>query len=154
MSKTILKLNEAEKLLHDSELRYRRLFETAQDGILLVDFKTGMILDANQFLIDLLGYSKTDFLKKHLWDVGAFKDVVASKENFKTLQKKKYVRFEDLPIETKRGKKIEVEFVSNVYDVNGVKTIQCNIRDITDRKEIEQIAKENREYAENVVATV
>lgn len=65
----------------DSELRYRRLFETAQDGILLIDFETGMILDANQFLIDLLGYSKLDFLKKHLWDVGIFKDVVASKEN-------------------------------------------------------------------------
>ncbi|HQT44468.1 MAG TPA: PAS domain S-box protein, partial [Candidatus Micrarchaeota archaeon] len=126
----------AEYLVKVSELRYRRLFETAQDGILLIDFDTGMILDANQFLIDLLGYSKKDFLKKYLWEVGVFKDIAASKENFATLQKKRFVRFEDLPLETKAGKKIEVEFVANAYKVDGTTTIQCNIRDITERKNL------------------
>ena len=121
-----------------SELRYRRLFETAQDGILLIDFQTGMILDVNPFLIDMLGYSKADFLEKYLWEIGVFKDVAASKENFVTLQTKQYVRFEDLPLETKDGKKMEVEFVANAYHVDGTMIIQCNIRDITDRKKAER----------------
>lgn len=125
--------NIQDKKLIISELRYRRLFETAQDGILLIDFETGMILDVNPFLITLLGYSKTDFLEKHLWEVGVFKDVAASKDNFLTLQKKKYVRFEDLPLETKTGKKIDVEFVANAYKVDKTTIIQCNIRDITER---------------------
>ncbi len=117
-----------------SELRYRRLFETAQDGILLVSFEDGMIIDVNKYLIDLIGYSKEDFLGKHLWDVGVFKDIVASKDNYLTLQTKGYVRFEDLPLETKDGRKIDVEFVANSYDVGNEKIIQCNIRNITDRR--------------------
>lgn len=131
--------NNKEQLIA-SELRYRRLFETAQDGVLLVDFNTGMILDVNPFLVNLLGYSKDDFLEKHLWEVGVFKDIAASKDHFFTLHKEGYVRFEDLPLETKTGRKINVEFVSNAYDVGNIKVIQCNIRDITDRKKVEQLA--------------
>lgn len=144
-------LKEEKSKIDISEARYRRLFETAQDGILLVDFKTGIILDANQFLIDLLGYSKKDFLKKFLWDVGIFKDIAASKENFKTLQTKKYVRFEDLPLETKSGKKIDVEFVANAYAVDGSTTIQCNIRDISERKIAEELLHRNKVYLQTIL---
>ena len=59
--------------LVDSELRYRRLFEAAQDGILILDAKTGMITDVNPFLINILGYSREEFIKKKLWEVGALK---------------------------------------------------------------------------------
>lgn len=124
-----------------SELRYRRLFEAAKDGILLLDFNTGMIVEVNQFLMDLLGYPKSVFLKKYLWDIGVLKDVIESKDKFLELQTKKYVHYENLPLETKEGKKIAVEFVSNVYDVAGQKIIQCNIRDITDRVRAEEEVK-------------
>lgn len=133
-----MKINKEGKTLEASEKRYRRLFETAQDGILIVDFETGQILDANQFLIDILGYSKADFLEKYLWEVGFFKDVVASKEKFLELQTKKYARFENLPLKTKEGKIAEVEFIANAYRENGIWVIQCNIRDISDRKRIEE----------------
>jgi PAS domain S-box-containing protein len=122
-----------------SELRYRRLFETARDGVLLIDFKTGMILDVNPYLVQMLSYSKKDFLKKYLWEVGVFKDIAASKRNFATLQEKRYVRFEDLPLETKYGRRINVEFVANAYKLDGTQIIQCNIRDITDRKKAEKL---------------
>ncbi len=88
------------------DIRYRRLFETAQDGILLVDFNTGIILDVNKFLIDLLGYFKEDLLEKHLWNVGVFNDIAASKNNFLELQAKKYIRYENLPLETKMEKRL------------------------------------------------
>ena len=121
------------KALLESEERYRRLFESARDGVLLVDVYTGKILDVNPFLTELLKYSKTEFLGRYLWDIGAFKDIVPAKENFEKLQNMGYVRYEDLPLETKHGEKIEVEFVSNVYLVGDKKIIQCNVRDITDR---------------------
>jgi diguanylate cyclase (GGDEF)-like protein/PAS domain S-box-containing protein len=125
------------KNLKDSELRYRRLFEAAQDGILILDAETGMIEDVNPFLINMWGYSCEEFVEKKLWEVGAFRDIEASQIAFETLQENKYIRYEDLPLKAKDGRLIQVEFVSNVYLVNDEKVIQCNIRDITSRKKIQ-----------------
>ena len=127
-----------------SEVRYRRLFETAKDGILLLDAETGQIADVNPFLQDLLGYSHTELLGKTLWEIGPFKDIAASQSAFRQLQNREYVRYENLPLETKAGQRRQVEFVSNVYLVDGRRVIQCNIRDITARKQTEaQIQKAN-----------
>jgi PAS domain S-box-containing protein len=97
-----------------SELRYRRLFEAAQDGILLLDAETGMITDVNPFLVKMLGYTREEFVEKRLWEVGAFKDIEASQKAFEALQKNEYIRYEDLPLRAKNGNLIDVEFVSNV----------------------------------------
>ena len=123
----------ATALIEASERRYRRLFEAAQDGIFIVNAETGMIEDANPFLIKLLGFSKEEFLGKKLWEVGFFRNLVANQEKFAELQQKEYVRYEHLPLETKDGRRIDVEFVSNVYQENDRKVIQCNVRDISDR---------------------
>jgi diguanylate cyclase (GGDEF)-like protein/PAS domain S-box-containing protein len=120
--------------LEASELRYRRLFEAAQDGILILDALTGAITDVNPFLIKMLGYSLEEFVERKLWEVGAFKDSEASQIAFETLQVNEYIRYEDLPLRAKDGKLIQVEFVSNVYLVGDEKVIQCNIRDITVQK--------------------
>ena len=127
----------AEAALTASEIRYRRLFETAQDGILILDAHTGDIVDVNPFLEDLLGYTHDEMIGRKLWEIGPFKDVAASRTAFETLQHEKYVRYEDLPLQTKAGKGIEVEFVSNVYAVGEEQVIQCNIRHITDRRQVE-----------------
>lgn len=119
--------------LRDSEIRYRRLFEAAQDGILILDANTGAITDVNPFMIKLLGYSREEFLLKKLWEVGSFIDIEASQNAFQALQKDAYIRYEDMPLKTKDGHLIEVEFVSNIYWANGERVIQCNIRDITER---------------------
>ena len=134
---TVTERKKAEDDLRASETRYRRLFESAKDGILILDADTGQVVDANPFLISLLGYSHADFLGKTLWDLGPFKDVAVSREAFRELQEKDYVRYDDLPLETRDGRLINVEFVSNVYLVGQTKVIQCNIRDITERKRIE-----------------
>jgi diguanylate cyclase (GGDEF)-like protein/PAS domain S-box-containing protein len=120
--------------LEESELRYRRLFEAAQDGILILDAESGAITDVNPFLINLLGYSRQEMMDKKLWEVGAFKDIKASQVAFQALQKNEYIRYKDLPLKAKNGDLIAVEFVSNVYQAGSKKVIQCNIRDITDRK--------------------
>ena len=124
--------------LKASEVTYRRLFETAQDGILIIDADTGNITDVNPFLVDLLGYSRKDFIDKALWNFGPFKDIRASKSAFQDLMRNGYIRYEHLPLETKDGRRVAVEFISNAYQVGQKRTIQCNIRDISQRKESER----------------
>lgn len=128
----------AEGKLQSSETHYRRLFESARDGILILDAFSGQIVDVNPFLIELLGYTYEEFLGKELWEIGIFKNIDDSKTAFIELQNKGYIRFEDMPLETKNGKPINVEYVSNVYLVDRSKVIQCNIRDMTDHKRYEE----------------
>ncbi|MDX6497087.1 MAG: hypothetical protein QOG23_347 [Blastocatellia bacterium] len=126
------------KGLWTSEIRYRRLFEAARDGILILDAVTLRITDVNPFMTELLGYSRDEFLGKEHWEIGLFSDKEASQQAFRQLQAKGYLRYEDLPLQSTGGKVRQVEFVSNVYEEDGHQVIQCNIRDITDRKRAEE----------------
>ena len=142
-----------ERKLQLSELRYRRLFETAQDGILIIDADSGKIIDANPFLMNLVKYTRSELLGKRLWDIGAFKDVVSSKASFLKLQIEGYIRYENLPLQTKEGHSINVEFISNAYLVGRQKIIQCNIRDIAERKRVETELELRTEKLEQVNKT-
>src|SRR5674476_534912 len=141
----------AREVLRISESRYRRLFETARDGILLLNADTAQIEDVNPYLIEMLGYSHAEFLGKKLWEVGPFADRAESKEMFAELQMKGYVRYENLPLKTKAGAKIEVEFVSNSYDCEGIKVIQCNIRDINGRNVAEEAARQSQKRLRDLI---
>ena len=135
-----------------SEIRYRRLFEAAKDGILILDADTGSVDDINPFLLHLIGHSKDEVLGRKIWELGFLKDLAMSRENFLELQRHEYVRYEDLPLESSDGRKIEVEFVSNVYEVEGKKVIQCNIRDISERVQaLGEIRRLNDELENRVI---
>ena len=134
-----------------SEIRYRRLFETAQDGILILDADKKQILDVNPFLTEMLGYSHEEFVGKELWEIGLFSDIDTNKIAFRQLQAEGYIRYEDLPLATKDGRRIDVEFVSNVYDVDCQKIIQCNIREITARKRAENAVRDAQHRLEDRV---
>ena len=129
ISRDITGRKRQEVLLTASELHFRSLFETAQFGILTLDADTGNITGVNRYLTDLLGYSKEQFLMKKIWDIGFFRDVVANREKFYELQQEQYVRYDDLPLETADGRRIDVEFISSVYAENGVKVMQCAVRE-------------------------
>jgi len=133
---TVLPVSDA--ALRASEIQYRRLFEAAKDGILMLDADTGEITAANPFLADLLGYEASEILGKKLWEISPFEDTTKSKILFKELQAEEYVRYDDLPLETRRGRLIDVEFVSNIYLSGDRRVIQCNIRDITAKKEADR----------------
>jgi PAS domain S-box-containing protein len=143
---------QTENALRASELSYRRLFEAAKDGILILDFDTGRISDVNPFLYKLLGFSKDDMVGKTVGQLSPFKDIESNQVMLKHLQERGYVRYEDLPMETRDGRHIAVEFVSNVYRAGDKNVIQCNVRDITERKRVqEQIRTLNAELEQRVI---
>jgi PAS domain S-box-containing protein len=148
LSADLSKLKKTEADLRASEIRYRRLFESAKDGIVILDAETGRIVDVNPFLIDLLGFTHDQLTEKAIWEIGAFKDIISNYDKFLELQENEYVRYHDLPIVTSTGRKIHVEFVSNVYMADNKHVIQCNIRDISQRIEIETELIQAKEKAE------
>jgi PAS domain S-box-containing protein len=131
---------DVEQALRASELSYRRLFEAAKDGILILDVDTGRITDVNPFLYKLLGFSCGEMVGKTVGELSPFKDIESNQVMLERLQKDRYVRYENLPLETRDGRKIAVEFVSNVYQAGDCNVIQCNVRDITERRQAENVS--------------
>jgi PAS domain S-box-containing protein len=127
-----------ERALRASELRYRRLFEAAKDGILILDVETGQITDVNPFLYKLLGFSHAEMMGKTVGELSPFQDIEPNKVMLERLQQHGYVRYDNLPLKTREGHHIAVEFVCNVYPSGDQQVIQCNIRDITERKQAEE----------------
>lgn len=142
----------AEEALQGSELRYRRLFESAKDGILILDADSGQILDVNPYLTELLGRSRETLLGQELWELGPFKDIVASKAAFSELQERGHTRYENLPLQDCDGIVRLVEFVSNSYLAGESRVIQCNIRDITERKFAEEDLRQTNQRLERALA--
>ena len=123
--------------MRSSEIRYRRLFEAARDGILILNVETGRITDVNPFLVEILGFSKSEMVGKTVGELSPFKDIEPNQVMLDRLKRDGYVRYENLPLENKDGRHIAVEFVCNIYQEETAKVIQCNIRDITERKQAE-----------------
>jgi two-component system, cell cycle sensor histidine kinase and response regulator CckA len=154
LEETLRKKEDLLQSLQGSEKRYRRLFQSAQDGILIIDADTGRVDDANPFLLDLVGSTYDRMYGKHLWELGVFQDIAESKEAFKTLQDNHYIRYDNLPLLTLDGRHIEVEFISNVFLVDGKKVIQCNIRDSTARKQSERTLAENETKMRSILDNI
>ena len=138
VSRDLSERREAEENLIKSEQRYRRLFESAKDGILIIDAESGQVLDVNPVMFDILGHSIEDFYGLEIWNITVFKKIFNSKETFRRLQTKNKHGIEGVQVETKNGKSIYVEFSLNIYLVDNKKIMQCNIRDITLRKQEEE----------------
>ncbi len=145
------------RMEHDiaaSEARYRRLFESAKDGILILDADTGQVVDVNPFMVAMLGYTREDFLKKCIWELGPFTNIFKLENAFRELKESEFVHYEDRPLVTNDGQCVDVEFVSNVYRVDNARVIQCNFRDITARKRAEEMLQQSEKNLRQVLESI
>ena len=117
-----------------SELRCRHLFESATDGLVLLDAASTRITDANPRICTLLGLAHAELVGQELWQVGLFENQDACLAALRTLRRERVVHCGDVPLRTRHGQRIDVEFVSSVYGKAPQEVLQCNIRDITERK--------------------
>jgi PAS domain S-box-containing protein len=125
-------LEQKDRALRISEVRYRRLFETAQDGIMIVDSPTGAIVDVNPSMAALMGLSQEAFLGKRFDEFEFLRTIMLQQRGLTNGERSHYVRYKDLPLATFDGRQIYVEFISKAYQVNGRELMQLNMREITD----------------------
>ncbi|MFN7994414.1 MAG: PAS domain S-box protein [Bryobacteraceae bacterium] len=126
------------------ETRYRRLFETAKDAIMLIDGATAEILDVNRHSAELFGYSTPEFLGKTIWELPPFRSADLGRRLWEALQHTEVVREEgELP--RKDGSLVAVELLCNRYKENGREVIQANIRDISERRQAEAALRDSEE---------
>lgn len=133
--------------LADSEMRYRRLFEAANNGILLINADTQKITDANPFIIELLGGSREEILGKELWEIGLFTNAENCRKAFANLAETQILTRQELSLETKSGKTVEIEFEGNIYTEGVQRVLQCNVRDIGNRKNAEYLLDQTAQNA-------
>ena len=127
-----------------SEARYRKLFETSRDGILIFDADTEQIIDANPFSTDMLGCSREDLVGRKWREIGACANPDDSMIAFTELCEKGQIPRRSVSLATRNGCRLCAEYVANVYSINQTRVIQCNIRDVTgrshDTEDVKQIA--------------
>lgn len=141
----------ASAALNASELRYRRLFEASPDGVFLFDAATGRITDVNPQVAELLGQSREQLLERSLWEIGLFSDEAHGRAAFAELRDKSYRRYDYLPIVTPAGRRHDVEFTCNSYMSGRKRVMQCNVRNITDRRRVESALRESEERYRSLV---
>ncbi len=137
MIEDITERKQAEETLHRTEIRYRRLFESAHDGILIVDAESGKIVDANSALLILFGCSEGDCVGRPLWDFEPFKAAGAANPDLRAQAARGKARHEDLVMRAKDGREIPVELTITLYTVNGGVVLQYTVRDMSESKRLQ-----------------
>jgi len=146
----ITKHRQLEILLLESEERYRRLFETADDGILLLEKREGNITHANPAIIEMLGYTKEECIGKKLKDIGLSLVVDDIKMILQELDKNSIIYYDNVPVQTKVGQ----TFYADIYMVDRAKLVQCNIRNISVRKAAQEALRESEERFRLIAETM
>ena len=123
---------------NESDQRYRRLFDAAREGIVLVEAETGHIIDLNPSFLAMAGYTRDELLGRKLWQIDPFRETDAIQVIFKELQNQDHIYYDDLPLDTKKGSRIPVEIVGSAHPIGDRKILQYAVRDISRRKSIEE----------------
>ncbi|HEY3174116.1 MAG TPA: PAS domain S-box protein, partial [Thermoanaerobaculia bacterium] len=123
--------------LKSSEARYRRLFETAREAIWIQDAKTGEILEVNPFATGLFGYEPAELIGRRPWDLPIYEDRESATHRLADVLAAGHDYRADIAMRTKDGRSIRVEKIRSVLQIGGRTVIQSNMRDLTERRRLE-----------------
>jgi two-component system CheB/CheR fusion protein len=127
-----------------AEARYRRLFESARDGIVIVDAHSGEILDLNPYAEDLFGYRKDDLVGTKLEELESMRSLSNGREVLEQIRERGVLRFDNFPLRTKDDREIALEVIATLYSEGARQAVQLNIRDMSERMKFERELQETQ----------
>jgi two-component system cell cycle sensor histidine kinase/response regulator CckA len=131
------RLEHAKVALQVSEAQHRLVFETAREGIWLMDAKSGVLLDVNPFFQDLVGFARQELVGRKPWDIGLFADGETARSRFEANFAGGFGVEQEVAMRTKTGQPVWVEAVTNTYLLGDRLVTQANLRDVTDRTKLQ-----------------
>ncbi|HUK18869.1 MAG TPA: chemotaxis protein CheB [Bryobacteraceae bacterium] len=127
-----------------AEARYRRLFETARDGIVIVDAASGEIVDLNPFTERLLGHARGELVGRKLWEIEPIESVANIRGIVEQIRDRGVLRLDELTLRTKDGHSLNVEVIATMHTEGERRAIQLNMRDVSERKKFERELQETQ----------
>ncbi len=130
----ITERKQLENVLNESEEKYRRAFETADDGIIFLEKSKLKIHQVNPAIMTMLGYSRKEFIGNELVGIGFPDEFGAVAEILQTLEQYGICHYRDVTVQSKAGQAIPTD----IYMTDRTRLVQCNVRDVTERKMTEE----------------
>ena len=121
-----------------AEIQYRRIFESAKDGIIVLDSPSGVVLDVNPYFLELCRYAKADLLSHPFREIPPFLEAEEMRGLVAETIEKGTMRYDTVPLQARDRREVAVEIVANSYRVKEQSLIQVNIRDVTEKRRSEE----------------
>jgi len=150
--KMITERKQAEEALRDSRERYVNLFNGSNDAIFVHDLE-GNILDVNEKVLTLFGYSRREVLSLKIPDLHPPEALEKSRWAFETVQREGVVRFE-IDFKKKSGEVFPTEVSASLFSAGGQRLVQGIVRDITERREAERALRESEAKFRTLIETI
>ncbi len=130
----LLAIEDTTERREKAEIRFQRLFETAKDGIVVLDRETESIVDVNPFFLQLTGYGREEIAGKRLAVAAPFTLLDGVRNAIPQLGSQEVLRFDNVDLACKSDRRVSVDIIANGYAVGSQQVVQLNIRDISARK--------------------
>ncbi len=150
----LLSIEDTTERREEAQTRYQRLFESAKDGIVVIDRETETIVDVNPYFLQLTGYGREEIAGKRLCEAAPFMDLGELCKPVPRLSKQDLLRLDDVELVGKKGERLSVDIVANGYLVGSQPVVQLNLRDISARKAAAAELRLSQERFRNFVDSV
>jgi two-component system CheB/CheR fusion protein len=120
-----------------AEIQFRRLFESAKDGFIVIDGKTGQVIDVNPFFLELTRYSRQDIVGQAFWEIPPFRKAEEGRRLVPETTEHGVTQYDAVNLQAQDGRQLIVAMMANRYRVKEQSFIQVNIRDVTQRRQVE-----------------
>jgi PAS domain S-box-containing protein len=134
----LLAIEDVTERKEKAEIQYRRLFESARDAILIVDASSGEVVDMNPYFNELTRYQRGQVVGKRFWDLDVFHKSEEAARLIPETRRERNARYDSVRVRARDGAELILEIISNPYRVRDSEFIQVNIRDVTERRRMEE----------------